>query len=221
MLRVCRSAIPASCITLADLIIQVAAKVVIMQEPLRVVVAEDEALIRMDVVATLQEAGYQVVGEAGDGEEAVRLAIELVPDLMIMDIKMPKLDGISAAEKISELKIPVVLLTAFSQADLVKRAADAGAMAYVTKPFKPSDLLPAIQIALSRSEELVALETEISDLNERLETRKLMDRAKGLLQSKMKLSEPEAFRWIQKASMDRRLSMSQVAKAVLEQLGEK
>jgi AmiR/NasT family two-component response regulator len=192
-----------------------------MQEPLRVVVAEDEALIRMDVVATLQEAGYQVVGEAADGEEAVRLAIELVPDLMIMDIKMPKLDGISAAEKISELKIPVVLLTAFSQADLVKRAADAGAMAYVTKPFKPSDLLPAIQIALSRSEELFALETEIVDLNERLETRKLMDRAKGLLQSKMKLSEPEAFRWIQKASMDRRLSMSQVAKAVLEQLGEK
>jgi AmiR/NasT family two-component response regulator len=203
------------------LIIQVAAKVVIMQEALRVIVAEDEALIRMDVVATLQEAGFEVVGEAGDGEEAVKLAIELMPDLMIMDIKMPKLDGISAAEKISEHKIPVVLLTAFSQADLVKRAADAGAMAYVTKPFKPSDLLPAIQIALSRSEELVALETEISDLNERLETRKLMDRAKGLLQSKMKLSEPEAFRWIQKASMDRRLSMSQVAKAVLEQLGEK
>jgi response regulator NasT len=192
-----------------------------MQEALRVVVAEDEALIRMDVVATLQEAGYEVVGEAGDGEEAVRLAIELMPDLMIMDIKMPKLDGISAAEKISEHKIPVVLLTAFSQADLVKRAADAGAMAYVTKPFKPSDLLPAIQIALSRCEELFALETEIVDLNERLETRKLMDRAKGLLQSKMKLSEPEAFRWIQKASMDRRLSMSQVAKAVLEQLGDK
>ncbi|EIC91322.1 response regulator receiver and ANTAR domain-containing protein [Candidatus Aquiluna sp. IMCC13023] len=203
------------------MIIQVAAKVVIMQEALRVIVAEDEALIRMDVVATLQEAGYEVVGEAGDGEEAVRLAIELMPDLMIMDIKMPKLDGISAAEKISEHKIPVVLLTAFSQADLVKRAADAGAMAYVTKPFKPSDLLPAIQIALSRSEELFALETEIADLNERLETRKLMDRAKGLLQSKMKLSEPEAFRWIQKASMDRRLSMSQVAKAVLEQLGDK
>jgi response regulator NasT len=192
-----------------------------MQDALRVVVAEDEALIRMDVVATLQEAGYEVVGEAGDGEEAVRLAIELMPDLMIMDIKMPKLDGISAAEKISEHKIPVVLLTAFSQADLVKRAADAGAMAYVTKPFKSSDLLPAIQIALSRCEELFALETEIVDLNERLETRKLMDRAKGLLQSKMKLSEPEAFRWIQKASMDRRLSMSQVAKAVLEQLGDK
>jgi response regulator NasT len=192
-----------------------------MQEALRVVVAEDEALIRMDVVATLQEAGYEVVGEAADGEEAVRLAVELMPDLMIMDIKMPKLDGISAAEKISEHKIPVVLLTAFSQADLVKRAADAGAMAYVTKPFKPSDLLPAIQIALSRAEEIFALETEIADLSERLETRKLMDRAKGLLQSKMKLSEPEAFRWIQKASMDRRLSMSQVAKAVLEQLGDK
>ena len=221
MLRVCRSAIPARCITLAELIIQVAAKVVIMQEALRVVVAEDEALIRMDVVATLQEAGYEVVGEAADGEEAVRLAVELMPDLIIMDIKMPKLDGISAAEKISEHKIPVVLLTAFSQADLVKRAADAGAMAYVTKPFKPSDLLPAIQIALSRAEEIFALETEIVDLSERLETRKLMDRAKGLLQSKMKLSEPEAFRWIQKASMDRRLSMSQVAKAVLEQLGDK
>jgi len=203
------------------LIIQVAAKLVIMQEALRVVVAEDEALIRMDVVATLQEAGYEVVGEAADGEEAVRLAVELMPDLIIMDIKMPKLDGISAAEKISEHKIPVVLLTAFSQADLVKRAADAGAMAYVTKPFKPSDLLPAIQIALSRAEEIFALETEIVDLSERLETRKLMDRAKGLLQSKMKLSEPEAFRWIQKASMDRRLSMSQVAKAVLEQLGDK
>jgi two-component system, response regulator PdtaR len=192
-----------------------------MEEPLRVVVAEDEGLIRMDVVATLQEAGYEVVGEAADGEEAVRLATELEPDLVVMDIKMPKMDGISAAEKISVLKIPVVLLTAFSQADLVARAADAGAMAYVTKPFKPTDLLPAIQIALSRHEELVSLESEISDLNDRLETRKLMDRAKGLLQTKMKLSEPDAFRWIQKASMDRRLTMAQVAKAVIEQLGEK
>lgn len=192
-----------------------------MEEALRVVVAEDEALIRMDVVATLQEAGYLVVGEGANGEEAVKLATELDPDLVVMDIKMPKMDGISAAEKISELKIPVVLLTAFSQADLVARAADAGAMAYVTKPFKPSDLLPAIQIALSRHEELTSLEAEISDLNDRLETRKLMDRAKGLLQSKMKLSEPDAFRWIQKASMDRRLTMAQVAKAVIEQLGEK
>lgn len=196
-------------------------KVVHMEDALRVVVAEDEALIRMDVVATLQEAGYEVVGEGADGEEAVKLATEFEPDLVVMDIKMPKLDGISAAEKISELKIPVVLLTAFSQADLVARAADAGAMAYVTKPFKPSDLLPAIQIALSRHEELTSLEAEIADLNDRLETRKLMDRAKGLLQSKMKLSEPDAFRWIQKASMDRRLTMAQVAKAVIEQLGEK
>lgn len=196
-------------------------KVVGMEDALRVVVAEDEALIRMDVVATLQEAGYEVVGQGADGEEAVKLATELEPDLVVMDIKMPKLDGISAAEKISELKIPVVLLTAFSQADLVARAADAGAMAYVTKPFKPSDLLPAIQIALSRHEELTSLEAEIADLNDRLETRKLMDRAKGLLQSKMKLSEPDAFRWIQKASMDRRLTMAQVAKAVIEQLGEK
>ena len=192
-----------------------------MEEALRVVVAEDEGLIRMDVVATLEDAGYKVVGEGADGEEAIKLATELEPDLVVMDIKMPKLDGISAAEKIAELKIPVVLLTAFSQADLVARAAEAGAMAYVTKPFKPSDLLPAIQIALSRHEELTSLEAEIADLNDRLETRKLMDRAKGLLQSKMKLSEPDAFRWIQKASMDRRLTMAQVAKAVIEQLGEK
>jgi response regulator NasT len=192
-----------------------------MADALRVVVVEDEGLIRMDVVATLQEAGYEVVGEGADGEEAIKLATELEPDLVVMDIKMPKLDGISAAEKIAELKIPVVLLTAFSQSDLVARAAEAGAMAYVTKPFKPTDLLPAIQIALSRHEELVSLEAEIADLSDRLETRKLMDRAKGLLHSKMKLSEPESFRWIQKASMDRRLTMAQVAKAVIEQLGDK
>jgi response regulator NasT len=175
----------------------------------------------MDVVATLAEAGLDVVAEAADGEEAVKLALELEPDVVVMDIKMPKLDGISAAEKITEKKIPVVLLTAFSQADLVSRAAEAGALAYITKPFKPADLVPAIQIALARNEEIVALEQEILDLSERLETRKLMDRAKGLLMSKMKLSEPEAFRWIQKASMDRRLSMSQVAKAVIDQLGPK
>ena len=219
MRRVYHSAIPASARSLVDWYGH--DKVVRMEEALRVVVAEDEGLIRMDVVATLQEAGYLVVGEGADGEEAVKLATELEPDLVVMDIKMPKMDGISAAEKISELKIPVVLLTAFSQADLVARAADAGAMAYVTKPFKPSDLLPAIQIALSRHEELTSLEAEISDLNDRLETRKLMDRAKGLLQTKMKLSEPDSFRWIQKASMDRRLTMAQVAKAVIEQLGEK
>ncbi len=192
-----------------------------MTEPMRVLVAEDEAIIRMDVVATLAEAGLQVVAEASDGEEAVKLALELEPDVVVMDIKMPKLDGISAAEKITEKKIPVVLLTAFSQSDLVSRAVEAGALAYITKPFKPADLVPAIQIALARKEEIVALEQEILDLSERLETRKLMDRAKGLLMSKMKLSEPEAFRWIQKASMDRRLSMAQVAKAVIDQLGPK
>jgi len=192
-----------------------------MDEPLKVVVAEDEGLIRMDIVATLNESGYEVVGEAADGEEAVKLATELRPDLIVMDIKMPKLDGISATEKIAELKIPVVLLTAFSQSDLVKRAAEAGAMAYVTKPFKPTDLLPALQIALSRHEEITALESEIADITERLETRKLMDRAKSALQTKMNLTEPEAFRWIQKASMDRRLSMAQVAKTVIEQLEKK
>lgn len=197
------------------------AKLGFMDEPLKVVVAEDEGLIRMDIVATLNESGYEVVGEAADGEEAVRLATELSPDLIVMDIKMPKLDGISAAEKIAELKIPVVLLTAFSQSDLVKRAAEAGAMAYVTKPFKPTDLLPALQIALSRHEEITALESEIADITERLETRKLMDRAKSALQTKMNLTEPEAFRWIQKASMDRRLSMAQVAKTVIEQLEKK
>lgn len=197
------------------------AKLGFMDEPLKVVVAEDEGLIRMDIVATLNESGYEVVGEAADGEEAVRLATELTPDLIVMDIKMPKLDGISAAEKIAELKIPVVLLTAFSQSDLVKRAAEAGAMAYVTKPFKPTDLLPALQIALSRHEEITALESEIADITERLETRKLMDRAKSALQTKMNLTEPEAFRWIQKASMDRRLSMAQVAKTVIEQLEKK
>ena len=192
-----------------------------MSEALRVVVVEDEALIRMDVVATLEEAGFEIVGEGADGEEAISLAKDHEPDLVVMDIKMPKLDGISAAEKIAELKIPVVLLTAFSQTDLVSRAAEAGAMAYVTKPFKPADLLPAIQIALARHEELLSLESEIADLSDRLETRKMMDRAKGLLMTQMKLSEPDAFRWIQKASMDRRLSMAQVAKAVIEQLGPK
>ena len=218
MLRVCRSAIPAGSLIVVE---KELGKVVPMQEKLRVVVVEDEALIRMDVVATLEEADFEVVAQGADGEEAIELATEHKPDLIVMDIKMPKLDGISAAEKIAELKIPVVLLTAFSQSDLVSRAADAGAMAYVTKPFKPTDLLPAIQIALARHEELIALESEIADLSDRLETRKLMDRAKGILMSKMKLSEPDAFRWIQKASMDRRLSMAQVAKAVIDQLGQK
>ena len=185
-----------------------------------VVVAEDESLIRMDIVETLKEYGYDVVGEAGDGNRAVELATELKPDLMVMDIKMPNLDGLSAAEKIAQLKIPVVLLTAFSQQELVARAAEVGAMAFLVKPFTPQDLMPAIEIALSRHQQLIALETEVSDLGERLETRKLVERAKSVLSEKMKLTEPEAFRWIQKASMDRRLSMADVARTVLDQLNK-
>jgi two-component system, response regulator PdtaR len=184
----------------------------------RVVVAEDESLIRMDIVETLTDHGFEVVGEAGDGNKAVELASELKPDLIVMDIKMPDLDGLSAAEKIADLKIPVVLLTAFSQQELVSRAAEVGAMAFLIKPFTPQDLLPAIEIALSRHQQLVALESEISDLAERLETRKLVERAKGVLSERMKLTEPEAFRWIQKASMDRRLSMAEVSRTVLDQL---
>ena len=191
-------------------------------ESLRVVVAEDEAIIRLDIVETLREAGYNVIAEAGDGEQAVALAKEHKPDLVVMDIKMPKVDGIEAAEKISPMGIPVVLLTAFSQKELVERASEAGAMAYVVKPFSPNDLLPAIEIARSRHAQIVALASEVQDLQERLETRKLVDRAKGLLIAKnLVKDEPEAFRWIQKSSMDRRLTMAQVAKTVIEQLSEK
>ena len=186
----------------------------------RVVVAEDESLIRMDIVETLRDKGFDVVGEAGDGNKAVELAFSLKPDLMVMDIKMLDLDGLSAAEKIAELKIPVVLLTAFSQQELVTRAAEVGAMAFLVKPFSPQDLLPAIEIALSRHAQLIALESEIQDLGERLETRKLVERAKAVLSEKMKLTEPEAFRWIQKASMDRRLSMADVSRTVLDQLNK-
>ncbi len=191
-----------------------------MTEKVRILVAEDESLIRLDIVETLTEAGYEVVADAGDGEEALRLANEHEPDLVILDVKMPKMDGISVAEKLQELSIPAVMLTSFSDTDLVKRASEAGAMAYVVKPFSSNDLLPAIQIALSRGQELLDLETEIADLTERLETRKLLDRAKGLLQIKMKLTEPEAYRWMQKASMDRRLTIAQVAETVIKQLGE-
>ncbi|MBD7951543.1 MULTISPECIES: ANTAR domain-containing response regulator [Oerskovia] len=186
----------------------------------RAVVAEDEALIRMDVVETLREAGFDVVGEAGDGETAVKLALELKPDVVVMDVKMPELDGISAAERIGKAHVaPVVLLTAFSQTELVERARDAGAMAYVVKPFSPADLLPAVEIAISRYSQISALEAEVADLAERFETRKRVDRAKGLLMTKMGLSEPESFRWIQKTSMDRRLTMREVADAVIEQVG--
>ena len=183
----------------------------------RVVVAEDEALIRLDVVEMLREAGFDVVGEAGDGEQAVRLAEELRPDLVVLDVKMPVLDGISAAERIVRARIaPVVLLTAFSQRELVERARDAGAMAYVVKPFTAADLLPALEIAVSRHQQIVALESEIADLTDRFETRKLVDRAKGLLQQRFGMSEPEAFRWIQKTSMDKRLTMREVAAAVVD-----
>lgn len=190
--------------------------------PRRVVVAEDESLIRLDIVEILRDNGFEVVGEAGDGEAAVQLATELKPDLVVMDVKMPKLDGISAAEQLSKDHIaPVVLLTAFSQKELVERAGEAGALAYVVKPFTPNDLLPAIEIALSRHQQIVALENEVADMVERFETRKLVDRAKGLLNEKMGLSEPEAFRWIQKASMDRRLTMHDVAQAIIDQLAPK
>ncbi|MFF1721586.1 ANTAR domain-containing response regulator [Streptomyces sviceus] len=188
----------------------------------RVVIAEDEALIRLDLKEMLEEEGYSVVGEAGDGEQAVELAREHKPDLVILDVKMPKLDGISAAEKIAEERIaPVLMLTAFSQRDLVERARDAGAMAYLVKPFSKSDVVPAIEMAVSRFTELKELENEVADLTQRLETRKLVDRAKSILQTSYGLTEPAAFRWIQKTSMDRRMSMQQVAEAVIQDADEK
>ncbi|HXA60659.1 MAG TPA: response regulator [Streptosporangiaceae bacterium] len=179
-------------------------------------IAEDEALIRLDLKEMLQEEGYDVVGEAGDGESAVKLAAELKPDLVMLDVKMPVLDGISAAERITADRLaPVVMLTAFSQRDLVARASAAGAMAYLVKPFTKADLVPAIEIAVSRYEEMKALEAEVEDLQDRLETRKLIDRAKGRLQSVHGWTEADAFRFIQKTSMDRRLTMRKVAEAVM------
>ena len=187
----------------------------------RVVVAEDEAIIRLDIVETLTEAGFDCVAQAGDGAEAVKLALELKPDLVLMDIKMPGTDGLQAAEILAEHKLPVVLLTAFSSPELVERASAAGVFNYVVKPFNPANLIPALRIALSLKERMAVQDQAIEDANEKLETRKLVDRAKGLLTEKMKLNEPEAFRWIQKASMDRRLSMRQVAQTVIEQLADK
>jgi two-component system, response regulator PdtaR len=188
--------------------------------PRRVLIAEDEALIRLDLKEMLEEAGYEVVGEAADGQQAVDLTEHLRPDLVILDVKMPGLDGISAAELIVEAAMaPVIMLTAFSQRELVERAADAGAMAYLVKPFDKSDLVPAIEVAISRHQQLRALADEVADLSERLETRKLLDRAKGKLQSEQGMTEPEAFRWIQKTSMDRRSSMREVCAAVLSGAG--
>jgi AmiR/NasT family two-component response regulator len=183
---------------------------------MRVLIAEDEALIRLDLREMLQEEGFDVVGEAGDGEQAVALATELKPDLVICDVKMPKMDGITAAAQITEARIaPVVMLTAFSQRDLIERARDAGAMAYLVKPFQKRDLLPAIEMATSRFAEIRALESEVTGLRERLEARKLIERAKGALMTGHGLSEPEAFRWIQRAAMDNRTSMRAVAELVL------
>ncbi len=180
----------------------------------RILVAEDEALIRMDLVEMLQGAGYEVVAEATNGQEAVNLANLHKPDLAILDVKMPVMDGISAAEKIISLA-PVLMLTAFSQKELIDRARDAGVMAYVVKPFTISDLVPAIEIAISRHLQMRSLADEVADLHDRLETRKLIDRAKGILMKALNLPEPEAFSWIQRAAMDRRLTMKQVAEAVI------
>jgi response regulator NasT len=182
---------------------------------IRILVAEDEALIRMDLVEMLGEAGYEVVAEAADGAQAIELAQLHKPDLAILDVKMPVLDGISAAEKIITIA-PVLMLTAFSQRELVERARDAGVMAYVVKPFSIGDLVPAIEIAISRHLQMRSLADEVADLHERLETRKIIDKAKGILMSALNLSEPQAFSWIQKAAMDRRLTMKEVALAVID-----
>jgi AmiR/NasT family two-component response regulator len=182
--------------------------------PIRILVAEDEALIRMDLVEMLTESGYEVIAQASDGAQAIELAELHKPDLAILDVKMPVLDGISAAEKIIAIA-PVLMLTAFSQRELVDRARDAGVMAYVVKPFSIGDLIPAIEIAISRHRQMKSLAEEVQDLHERLETRKVIDRAKGILMQALNLSEPEAFSWIQRAAMDRRLTMKQVAQAVI------
>jgi len=184
------------------------------EKKIRILVAEDETIIRLDLVEMLTEAGYEVVAQAENGAVAVDLARLHKPDLAILDVKMPEMDGITAAEQIITLA-PVLMLTAFSQRDLVERARDAGVMAYVVKPFSISDLVPAIEIAISRHTQMKSLETEVADLYERLETRKIIDRAKGILMKAMNLSEPESFAWIQKTAMDRRISMKQVAQAVI------
>ena len=182
--------------------------------PVRIVVAEDEALIRMDLIEMLNEEGYEVIAQASDGAQAIELVREHKPDLAILDVKMPILDGISAAEEIIAT-CPVLMLTAFSQRELVDRARDAGVMAYVLKPFTINDLVPAIEIAISRHLQMKTLAEEVADLHDRLETRKIIDRAKGILMAALNLTEPQAFSWIQKAAMDRRLTMKEVAQAVI------
>jgi len=187
-------------------------------KPRRVLIAEDEALIRLDLAEMLREEGYEVVGEAGDGQEAVDLAESLKPDLVIMDVKMPRRDGIDAASEIASKRIaPIVILTAFSQRDLVERARDAGAMAYLVKPFNITDLSPAIEVAVSRFSEIAALENEVASLSDRLETRKLVERAKGALMTTYSMTEPQAFRWIQRTAMDHRMTMREVADRILKE----
>ncbi len=187
---------------------------------LRVLVAEDEALIRMDLAEMLADSGFDVVAQLRDGRTALQRTRELRPDLVVMDVKMPGMDGISAAEVISEEHIaPVVLLTAFSDKDLVDRARDAGVMAYVLKPFSIEDLLPAIAMARARWTERLLLTAEVADLTQRLETRKRLDRAKSALMTQLSIDEPAAFRWIQKAAMDRRVGMREVADAILDSSG--
>jgi two-component system, response regulator PdtaR len=184
----------------------------------RVVVVEDESLIRLDLVEMLTEAGYEVVGQAGDGETGVRLVRDLRPDVVLMDVKMPVLDGVSAAEVLASDSIaPVVLLTAFSQSDLVERALAAGVQGYVVKPFSMADLRPAIEIARARFAEVGKLRNGVADLEDRLEARKVIDRAKSSLQVQFGWDEPTAFAWLQRAAMDARLPMADVARKVLEQ----
>ena len=180
----------------------------------RILVAEDETIIRLDLVEMLTEAGYEVIAQAENGAIAVELAKQHKPDLAILDVKMPEMDGITAAEQII-LLAPVLMLTAFSQRELVERARDAGVMAYVVKPFSINDLVPAIEIAISRHKQMKSLESDVADIYERLETRKVIDRAKGILMKAMNLSEPESFSWIQKTAMDRRISMKEVANAII------
>jgi response regulator NasT len=183
-------------------------------QKIRILVAEDETIIRLDLVEMLTEAGYEVIAQAENGAVAIELAKLHKPDLAILDVKMPEVDGITAAEEIISVA-PVLMLTAFSQRELVDRARDAGVMAYVVKPFSINDLIPAIEIAISRHRQMKSLEAEVADIYERLETRKLIDRAKGILMKALNLTEPQAFSWIQKTAMDRRISMNEVAQAVI------